>query len=209
MPFHPVTAALMYRGIYTIPNILAEQHPVEIPEDELEGERAGGALGEAAGAPSHVGCGGGLGCAAPPARRRGEVQSERDAAGGMGRRRRRGGRNAVGAASGWLKLAQSPWGPPGDVRPFSGGCALPETPRRDEWFMWGHQCCPWGAASGWLEPFQGGGRWGDPHLSPPACSSQQIRQTCVRKSLICAFAIAFIISVMLIAANQVLRSGMK
>ncbi|XP_026715887.1 calcium-binding protein 7 [Athene cunicularia] len=41
------------------------------------------------------------------------------------------------------------------------------------------------------------------------CSSQQIRQTCVRKSLICAFAIAFIISVMLIAANQVLRSGMK
>ncbi|XP_023415019.1 calcium-binding protein 7 isoform X1 [Loxodonta africana] len=41
------------------------------------------------------------------------------------------------------------------------------------------------------------------------CSNQQIRQTCVRKSLICAFAIAFIISVMLIAANQVLRSGMK
>ncbi|KAM9097996.1 calcium-binding protein 7 isoform 1-T1 [Sarcophilus harrisii] len=39
------------------------------------------------------------------------------------------------------------------------------------------------------------------------CSNQQIRQTCVRKSLICAFAIAFIISVMLIAANQVLRSG--
>lgn len=37
MPFHPVTAALMYRGIYTVPNIL-EQHPVEIPEDELEGE---------------------------------------------------------------------------------------------------------------------------------------------------------------------------
>ncbi|XP_055511616.1 calcium-binding protein 7-like [Leucoraja erinacea] len=41
------------------------------------------------------------------------------------------------------------------------------------------------------------------------CSTQQIKQTCVRKSLICAFAIAFIISVMLIAANQVLRSGMK
>ncbi|KAG7321446.1 hypothetical protein KOW79_015861 [Hemibagrus wyckioides] len=31
------------------------------------------------------------------------------------------------------------------------------------------------------------------------------RQTCVRKSLICAFAMAFIISVMLIAANQMLR----
>ncbi|TSL04278.1 Calcium-binding protein 8 [Bagarius yarrelli] len=34
------------------------------------------------------------------------------------------------------------------------------------------------------------------------------RQTCVRKSLICAFAMAFIISVMLIAANQMLRKGM-
>lgn len=58
-----------------------------------------------------------------------------------------------------------------------------------------------------------GGRvwdWGNAvFVPPPACSSQQIRQTCVRKSLICAFAIAFIISVMLIAANQVLRSGMK
>ncbi|NWR79262.1 CABP7 protein, partial [Centropus unirufus] len=51
--------------------------------------------------------------------------------------------------------------------------------------------------------------WGNPWAVPTACSSQQIRQTCVRKSLICAFAIAFIISVMLIAANQVLRSGMK
>ncbi|MEQ2245241.1 Calcium-binding protein 7, partial [Ilyodon furcidens] len=39
--------------------------------------------------------------------------------------------------------------------------------------------------------------------------TQHVKQTCVRKSLICAFAIAFIISVMLIAANQVLRSGMK
>ncbi|KAI9548297.1 Calcium-binding protein 8 [Dissostichus eleginoides] len=35
------------------------------------------------------------------------------------------------------------------------------------------------------------------------------RQTCVRKSLICAFAMAFIISVMLIAANQMLRNGME
>ncbi|KAM9437001.1 calcium-binding protein 8 isoform 1-T1 [Salvelinus alpinus] len=35
------------------------------------------------------------------------------------------------------------------------------------------------------------------------------RQTCLRKSLICAFAMAFIISVMLIAANQMLRNGME
>lgn len=42
MPFHPVTAALMYRGIYTVPNLLSEQRPVDIPEDELEGEYPAG-----------------------------------------------------------------------------------------------------------------------------------------------------------------------
>ncbi|XP_042194481.1 calcium-binding protein 8 [Callorhinchus milii] len=40
-------------------------------------------------------------------------------------------------------------------------------------------------------------------------SQKQNRQTCVRKSLICAFGVAFIISVMLIAANQILRNGME
>ncbi|KAM6946258.1 calcium-binding protein 8 [Aplochiton taeniatus] len=40
-------------------------------------------------------------------------------------------------------------------------------------------------------------------------SNKKNRQTCVRKSLICAFAMAFIISVMLIAANQMLRNGME
>uniref|UniRef100_A0A8C9S8W2 Calcium binding protein 7 n=1 Tax=Scleropages formosus TaxID=113540 RepID=A0A8C9S8W2_SCLFO len=57
------------------------------------------------------------------------------------------------------------------------------------------------------------------HLDSPECQrfqvglhtspTQQVKHTCVRKSLICAFAIAFIISVMLIAANQMLRRGMK
>ncbi|XP_062844494.1 calcium-binding protein 7 [Trichomycterus rosablanca] len=54
------------------------------------------------------------------------------------------------------------------------------------------------------------------HLNTAECqvdidtgSMQQVKHTCVRKSLICAFAIAFIISVMLIAANQMLRRGMK
>ncbi|XP_018956086.1 calcium-binding protein 7-like [Cyprinus carpio] len=54
------------------------------------------------------------------------------------------------------------------------------------------------------------------HLNSPECQvdidtspMQQVKHTCVRKSLICAFAIAFIISVMLIAANQMLRRGMK
>ncbi|XP_031646673.1 calcium-binding protein 8 isoform X1 [Oncorhynchus kisutch] len=40
-------------------------------------------------------------------------------------------------------------------------------------------------------------------------SKNKNRQTCVRKSLICAFAMAFIISVMLIAANQMLRNGLE
>ncbi|XP_016333719.1 calcium-binding protein 7-like [Sinocyclocheilus anshuiensis] len=54
------------------------------------------------------------------------------------------------------------------------------------------------------------------HLNSPECQvdidtspMQQVKHTCVRKSLICAFAFAFIISVMLIAANQMLRRGMK
>lgn len=38
MPMHPVTATLMYRGIYTIPDILTNRDPIDIPEDELEGE---------------------------------------------------------------------------------------------------------------------------------------------------------------------------
>ncbi|XP_010900338.1 calcium-binding protein 8 isoform X2 [Esox lucius] len=40
-------------------------------------------------------------------------------------------------------------------------------------------------------------------------SKNKNRQTCLRKSLICAFAMAFIISVMLIAANQMLRNGLE
>lgn len=48
-----------------------------------------------------------------------------------------------------------------------------------------------------------------PLVSLPVHPSKKNRQTCVRKSLICAFAMAFIISVMLIAANQMLRNGME
>lgn len=46
-------------------------------------------------------------------------------------------------------------------------------------------------------------------VSPSVHPKKKNRQTCVRKSLICAFAMAFIISVMLIAANQMLRNGME
>lgn len=46
-------------------------------------------------------------------------------------------------------------------------------------------------------------------FTPSVHPKKTNRQTCVRKSLICAFAMAFIISVMLIAANQMLRNGME
>lgn len=38
MPMHPVTSTLMYRGICTIPDILSYSAPVNLPEDEVEGE---------------------------------------------------------------------------------------------------------------------------------------------------------------------------
>lgn len=41
MPMHPVTSTLMYRGICTIPDILSYRTPVNLPEDEVEGESEG------------------------------------------------------------------------------------------------------------------------------------------------------------------------
>lgn len=38
MPMHPVTSTLMYRGMCTIPDILSYSAPVNLPEDEVEGE---------------------------------------------------------------------------------------------------------------------------------------------------------------------------
>lgn len=40
MPMHPVTSTLMYRGMCTIPDILSYSAPVNLPEDEVEGETA-------------------------------------------------------------------------------------------------------------------------------------------------------------------------
>lgn len=40
MPMHPVTSTLMYRGMCTIPDILSYSAPVNLPEDEVEGESA-------------------------------------------------------------------------------------------------------------------------------------------------------------------------
>lgn len=38
---HPVTSTLMYRGVCTIPDILSYRAPVNLPEDEVEGELEG------------------------------------------------------------------------------------------------------------------------------------------------------------------------
>lgn len=38
MPMHPVTSTLMYRGVCAIPDILSYSAPVNLPEDEVEGE---------------------------------------------------------------------------------------------------------------------------------------------------------------------------
>ncbi|NXS45017.1 CABP7 protein, partial [Balaeniceps rex] len=234
MPFHPVTAALMYRGIYTIPNILAEQHPVEIPEDELEGERAG------AGGASPCGVRGGSGCAAP-----GAVGSFKASGmrmdGWMGRRRRRrGGREA------WERAGQRerpPLCPTGDgqvdfeefvtlLGPKLSTSGIPEKFHGTDFDTVFWKCDMQKLTVDELKRLlydtfcehlsmkdieniimtEEESHMGTAEECPvdvETCSSQQIRQTCVRKSLICAFAIAFIISVMLIAANQVLRSGMK
>ncbi|NXL77249.1 CABP7 protein, partial [Leptocoma aspasia] len=240
MPFHPVTAALMYRGIYTVPNILAEQRPVEIPEDELEGERVWGAAraGWGSGGPSRgMRLWGSRGARSP-----GAVGKLR--ASGM-RMDGEGGGGEGGGEEGKLKR--------GGVR----GSRAPGCDGQVDFEEFVTLLGPKLSTSGIPEKFHGTdfdtvfwkcdmqkltvdelkrllydtfcehlsmkdieniimteeeshmGTAEECPVDVETCSSQQIRQTCVRKSLICAFAIAFIISVMLIAANQVLRSGMK
>ncbi|NXV75349.1 CABP7 protein, partial [Atlantisia rogersi] len=233
MPFHPVTAALMYRGIYTIPNILAEQHPVEIPEDELEGERAGegvwgGGLraGSVGGAHPMLGAGGSWGARGPPT------------PGAVGR---------LKAGCGWRDGWMEGWGGQESVGenravdfeefvtllgPKLSTSGIPEKFHGTDFDTVFWKCDMQKLTVDELkrllydtfcehlsmkdieniimtEEESHMGTAEECPIDVETCSSQQIRQTCVRKSLICAFAIAFIISVMLIAANQVLRSGMK
>uniref|UniRef100_A0A8C3NDF0 Calcium binding protein 7 n=1 Tax=Geospiza parvula TaxID=87175 RepID=A0A8C3NDF0_GEOPR len=258
MPFHPVTAALMYRGIYTVPNILAEQRPVEIPEDELEEIREafkvfdrdgngfiskqelGTAMRSLGYMPNEVELeviiqrldmdgdgqvdfeefvtllGPKLSTSGIPEKFHGtdfdtvfwkcdmqkltvdelkrllydtfcEHLSMKDIENIIMTEEE----SHMGTAEECPVDVESECRAPGMPNPAQGcqttGIAL---------VTLGAGECVWDGGNALFVP-------------PPACSSQQIRQTCVRKSLICAFAIAFIISVMLIAANQVLRSGMK
>ncbi|KAF1595348.1 Calcium-binding protein 7, partial [Eudyptes moseleyi] len=206
MPFHPVTAALMYRGIYTIPNILAEQHPVEIPEDELEdagckpGQGAAGSAGESRGAPARGG---------------GHPQRDPSLA-------------TVGACDGQVDFEEfvTLLGPKlstsGIPEKFHGTdfdtvfwkCDMQKLTVDELKRLLYDTFCEHLSMKDieniiMTEEESHMGTAEECPVDVETCSSQQIRQTCVRKSLICAFAIAFIISVMLIAANQVLRSGMK
>ncbi|NXV08100.1 CABP7 protein, partial [Cettia cetti] len=204
MPFHPVTAALMYRGIYTVPNILAEQRPVEIPEDELEGERARGAAGAAWASWG----GGSVPCAPVPSKGvtaalyptgDGQVDFEefvtllgpKLSTSGIPEKFHGTDFDTVFWKCDMQKLTVD------ELKRLLYDTFCEHLSMKDieniimteeESHMGTAEECP---------------------VDVETCSSQQIRQTCVRKSLICAFAIAFIISVMLIAANQVLRSGMK
>ncbi|NXT63426.1 CABP7 protein, partial [Chaetops frenatus] len=199
MPFHPVTAALMYRGIYTVPNILAEQRPVEIPEDELEGERvwglAGGVREDEGGHPTA------LRGEEPPLCPTGDGQVDFEefvtllgpklSTSGIPEKFHGTDFDTVFWKCDMQKLTVD------ELKRLLYDTFCEHLSMKDieniimteeESHMGTAEECP---------------------VDVETCSSQQIRQTCVRKSLICAFAIAFIISVMLIAANQVLRSGMK
>lgn len=145
MPFHPVTAALMYRGIYTIPNILAEQHPVEIPEDELEGERARGALGGLRGLQPMWGAGEGVWGARPPR------------PGGVGRFKASGMR-----LEGWGGGGGGEEGTRGRESGSGGGGSRPRCRRCDNMTQQG----PAVAARGWTPPAWRG--------HPPGCHNMTV-----------------------------------
>ncbi|NWH92764.1 CABP7 protein, partial [Aegithalos caudatus] len=221
MPFHPVTAALMYRGIYTVPNILAEQRPVEIPEDELEGERARGAAGAAWGS-------GGIG-GRPMGLRDEEVLGSGKC--GIKKPETAPKRSRVPSAAGgdgqvdfeeFVTLLGPKLSTSGIPEKFHGTdfdtvfwkCDMQKLTVDELKRLLYDTFCEHLSMKDieniiMTEEESHMGTAEECPVDVETCSSQQIRQTCVRKSLICAFAIAFIISVMLIAANQVLRSGMK
>ncbi|NXV45621.1 CABP7 protein, partial [Uria aalge] len=211
MPFHPVTAALMYRGIYTIPNILAEQHPVEIPEDELEGERdGGGRCHSGGGGTSHGGvrAAGGVGVRSPVS----PPGAEPPCPTGDGQVDFEEFVTLLGPKLSTSGIPEKFHGT--DFDTVFWKCDMQKLTVDELKRLLYDTFCEHLSMKDieniiMTEEESHMGTAEECPVDVETCSSQQIRQTCVRKSLICAFAIAFIISVMLIAANQVLRSGMK
>ncbi|OXB76449.1 UNVERIFIED_CONTAM: hypothetical protein H355_014164 [Colinus virginianus] len=248
MPFHPVTAALMYRGIYSVPPLLAEQHPVDIPEDELEVSPPLWGRGVVRLSP------------VPPAEIREAFKVfDRDGNGFISKQELGTAMRSLGYMPNEVELEviiqRLDMDGDGQVDfeefvtllgPKLSTSGIPEKFHGTDFdtVFWkvGDRGVPGerGRAGCDMQKLtvdelkrllydtfcehlsmkdieniimtEEESHMGTAEECPvevETCSSQQIRQTCVRKSLICAFAIAFIISVMLIAANQVLRSGMK
>ncbi|KTG46193.1 hypothetical protein cypCar_00026731 [Cyprinus carpio] len=239
MPMHPVTSTLMYRGICTIPDILSYRAPVNLPEDEVEAVILTGSVIGAYPEEQFVcmsfvihsgSCNAGLN---PEGRRYGgigvllsssEIREafkvfDRDGNGFISKQELGMAMRSLGYMPNEVELEviiqRLDMDGDGQVD-FEEFVTL---------------LGPKLSAAGMPDKFNGTNFdsvfWKDieniimteeNHIeNPEDCQvdidtespTQQVKQTCVRKSLICAFAIAFIISVMLIAANQVLRSGMK
>lgn len=215
MPFHPVTAALMYRGIYTVPNLLSEQRPVDIPEDELEEIREafkvfdrdgngfiskqelGTAMRSLGYMPNEVEL---------------EVIIQRLDMDGDGQVDFEEFVTLLGPKLSTSGIPERFHGT--DFDTVFWKCDMQKLTVDELKRLLYDTFCEHLSMKDieniiMTEEESHLGTTEECPVDVETCSNQQIRQTCVRKSLICAFAIAFIISVMLIAANQVLRSGMK
>ncbi|XP_040276206.1 calcium-binding protein 7 [Bufo gargarizans] len=215
MPFHPVTAALMYRGVYTIPELLRDHSPTQLPEDEIEEIREAFKV------------------------------FDRDGNGFISKQELGTAMRSLGYMPNEVELEviiqRLDMDGDGQVDfeefvtllgPKITTSGIPDKFRGADFDTVFWKCDMQSLSVEELKRLlydtfcehlsmrdieniilteEAGnlGTKGDCPVDMEASTNQQIRQTCVRKSLICAFAIAFIISVMLIAANQVLRSGMK
>ncbi|XP_024623715.1 calcium-binding protein 7 [Neophocaena asiaeorientalis asiaeorientalis] len=214
-PFHPVSAALMYRGIYTVPNLLSEQRPVDIPEDELEEIREafkvfdrdgngfiskqelGTAMRSLGYMPNEVEL---------------EVIIQRLDMDGDGQVDFEEFVTLLGPKLSTSGIPEKFHGT--DFDTVFWKCDMQKLTVDELKRLLYDTFCEHLSMKDieniiMTEEESHLGTAEECPVDVETCSNQQIRQTCVRKSLICAFAIAFIISVMLIAANQVLRSGMK
>ncbi|NWS33725.1 CABP7 protein, partial [Polioptila caerulea] len=208
MPFHPVTAALMYRGIYTVPNILAEQRPVEIPE----AERRGIGCGVARAGDGEKGTGIGANIRSLLGREEGECPMCPMCPTGDGQVDFEEFVTLLGPKLSTSGIPEKFHGT--DFDTVFWKCDMQKLTVDELKRLLYDTFCEHLSMKDieniiMTEEESHMGTAEECPVDVETCSSQQIRQTCVRKSLICAFAIAFIISVMLIAANQVLRSGMK
>ncbi|XP_073486816.1 calcium-binding protein 7 [Aquarana catesbeiana] len=215
MPFHPVTAALMYRGVYTIPELLREHPPTQLPEDEIEEIREafkvfdrdgngfiskqelGTAMRSLGYMPNEVEL---------------EVIIQRLDMDGDGQVDFEEFVTLLGPKITTTGIPDKFHG--ADFDTVFWKCDMQslsvEELKRLLYDTFCEHLSMRDIENIILTEEAGNlGTRGDCSVDMESSPNQQIRQTCVRKSLICAFAIAFIISVMLIAANQVLRSGMK